>query len=147
MAEVIGLIASTINILEGVSKTKSFLEANVHAPSTLRAELVPLLGRLTAFEGILRGLQLECELDESNDGRLRVLAHIVEPLQASKVAVVTIAARLQRVISVGKVSIAFGKMLDKDTLAALHVLDQTKPVLDLALSADQRSVQKRRPYH
>jgi hypothetical protein len=56
MAEVIGLIASIINILEGVSKTKSFLKANVHAPSTLRSELVPLSGRLTAFEGILRGL-------------------------------------------------------------------------------------------
>ena len=147
MAEVIGLIASTINILECVNKTKSFLKANVHTPSMLRAELVPLLGRLTAFEGILRGLQLECELDESNDGRLRVLAHIIEPLQASNMAVATIVARLQRVISVGKVSIAFGKVLDKDTLAALHVLDQTTPVLDLALSADQRSVCKRRPYH
>jgi hypothetical protein len=137
MAEIVGLIASIINILDGINKTKIFLRENIHSNDSLRIELLPLLGKLTAFRGILQGLQLECELDGSKSGRLYVVSHVVEPLRACKTAIQTITARLERVRSMGKISLAFGRILDKETLAALHILDQTKPVLDLALSADQ----------
>ena len=143
MAEVVGmlgLIASILGVLEGIDKSKSIIKKYVHSSASLRAELVPLLGKLTAFAGILRGLQLECELDESDNGRLQIFAHIRDPLEASKKAAQTIMTRLDQVVSVGGISLGFGKVLNKETSAALHILDQTKSVLELALTADQRFV-------
>jgi hypothetical protein len=137
---VLGLIASILDVLEGIDKSKSIIKKYVHSSASLRAELVPLLGKLTAFAGILRGLQLECELDESDNGRLQIFAHIRDPLEASKKAAQTIMIRLDQVVSVGGISLSFGKVLNKETSAALHILDQTKSVLDLALTADQRFV-------
>jgi hypothetical protein len=138
MAEVLGLIASILGILEGVDKSKTIFKKYVHSSSSLRTELVPLLGKLTAFAGLLRGLQLECELDESDNGRLQVFAHIQEPLENCEKAAQVIVARLDQVVSVGGISLSFGKILNKETAVALHMLDQTKSVLDLALTVDQR---------
>ncbi|KIX05471.1 uncharacterized protein Z518_06343 [Rhinocladiella mackenziei CBS 650.93] len=145
MAEVVGilgLIGSIVNILEGVDKSKTIIKKYVHSSSSLRKELVPILGKLMAFAGILRGLQLECELDESDNGRLQTFEHIRSPLQASEKAAKTIVARLNQVASVGGVSLSLGKVLNNETAAALHVLDQSKTVLDLALTADQRTLLK-----
>src|SRR2546429_2595203 len=111
MAEVIGLIASIVNILDCINKTKLFLRENLHTNQSLRTELLPVLGKLTAFRGILQGLQLECELDGSDDGRLHTVSHVMEPLRACKAAIRLIAVRLERVHSMGKVSLAFGKVL------------------------------------
>jgi len=93
---------------------------------------------LSAFTGILRGLQLECELDESDSARQQILEHIRAPLEASEKAAKTIVARLNQILTVGGISVAFGKVMNKETAAALHVLDQAKLVLDLALDTDQR---------
>ena len=147
MAEVVGilgLIGSIIGILEGVNKTRAIFKKYVHKSSSLQKELVPVLGKLTAFTGILRGLQLECELDESDSARLEIFEHIRAPLEASEKAAKTIMARLNQVISIGGISLAFGKVLNKETAAALHILEQTKDVLDLALDADQRLVNQPR---
>jgi hypothetical protein len=144
MAEVvavIGIIASVIGIIDGLEKSRTILKKYVRSSSSLRAELLPILGKLSAFAGILRGLQLQCELDEANDDRLKVLGYIKQPLKASEEAVLLISARLDQVVSLGRVSLSFGKVVNKETAAALHILDQTRPVLDLALASDQRYTQ------
>lgn len=141
MAEVVavvGIIASVLGIIDGIDKSRTIFKKYVHSSTSLRAELLPILGKLSAFAGILRGLQLQCELDEANDDRLKALGYLKQPLKASEEAVRLIAARLDQVVSLGRVSLAFGKVLDKETTAALHILDQARPVLDLALAADQR---------
>ena len=143
MAEVVavlGLIASILGILDGIDKSTAIIKKYVHKSSSLRADLVPVLGKLAAFAGILRGLQLECELYESDNGRLQTFVHIREPLQVSEKATRTIMTRLDQVISIGGISISFGKVLNQETSTALHILDQTKSVLELALTADQRLV-------
>ncbi|KAK5409380.1 hypothetical protein LTR06_006953 [Exophiala xenobiotica] len=140
MADVVGLLASIINILEGIKELCAFVKQNVHSASSFRAELVPILGKLTAFKGLLDGLQLECELDEANDGRLQVFVHLSEPLRASHEAIETIMQRTEKVVSSGRVSLIFGKILDKDTVLAMGILDRTMPVLHLALSVDQRTI-------
>jgi hypothetical protein len=66
-------------------------------------------GKLTAFAGILRGLRLECELDESDNGRLQISAHIQDSLEASKKAAQTIMTRLDQVASVGGISLSLAK--------------------------------------
>jgi hypothetical protein len=113
MAEVVGmldLIAGILGVLEGIDKSKSIIKKCVHSSASFRAELVPLLGKLTAFAGILRCLQLECELDESDSGRLQIFAHIRDPLEVSKKAARTIMVRLDQVVSVGGISLSFGKV-------------------------------------
>src|SRR5437667_11913203 len=131
MAEIIGLIASIVNILDGINKTKLFLRENLHTNNSLRTELLPLLGKLTAFRGILQGLQLECEMDESNSGRLHVVSHVIEPLRACKTGIQMSTARLERVCSMGRVSLACGRVLDTQTLASIRIVDQMKPMLAL----------------
>jgi hypothetical protein len=143
MAEIIGilgLIGSVIAILEGVNETRIIFKKHVHKSSSLQKELIPILGKLTAFTGILRGLQLECELDEFDPARLHAFEHIRAPLEASERAAKAIMARLNDAVNIGAVSLTFGKVLNKKTTAALHVLEQAKEVLDLALDADQRLV-------
>lgn len=141
MAEVVailGLIGSIIGIIEGVNKTTVAFKKYVHKSSSLQRELIPILGKLSAFTGILRGLQLECELEEFDGGRQKIMEHIRAPLEASEKAAKIIVARLNQVISVGGISLAFGKVVNKETAAALHILEQSKNVLDLALDVDQR---------
>lgn len=141
MAEVVavvGIIASIIGIIDGIDKSKTIWKKYFHSSASLRAELLPILGKLTAFAGLLRGLQLQCELDEADGDRLKVLSHVEQPLKASEEAIRLIATRLEQIVAIGRISLSFGKVLNKDTTGALHVLDQARPVLDLALAADQR---------
>lgn len=140
MADVVGLLASIVNILQGIKDLRTFLKQHVHKPSSFRTDLVPILAKLIAFKGILEGLQLECELDEVNNGRLQAYSHLSEPLRASNEAVKTIMKRTHKIISLGRASLIFGKVLDKDTVLAMRILDQTMPVLHLALFLDQRCV-------
>ena len=136
MAEIIGLIASVISIIEGINKANGFVRKHVHTHSSIRKELVPMLAKVTAFAGLLQAVKLEAEFEEHDQARLKALAHIDGPLYACKDAAKAIENRLDRIISVGNLSI--GKLLDKECLSALNILDQTKPILELALLADQR---------
>ena len=136
MAEVVGLIAGIINVIDGISKANGLVRKYVHTNSSTRRELVPMLAKLTAFSGLLQAVKLEAEFEESDESRLKVLAHIDGPLHACKDAAKLIESRLDRILSFGKLS--FGKVLDKECLLALNIFDQTKPILELALVADQR---------
>ena len=136
MAEIAGLVASIITVIESISKADGLVRKYVHTNSSARSELVPMLAKITAFSGLLQAVKLEAEYEEYDEGRLKVLTHIDGPLHACKDAAKLIQSRLDRIISVGKLS--FGKILDKECLSALNILDQTKPILELALVADQR---------
>ena len=136
MAEVVGLIGGIIAAIEGISKTNGLVKKYVHTNSSIRSELGPMLAKLTAFSGLLQAVKLQAEFEEYDEGRLKVLTHVDGPLHACKDAAELIQSRLDRIISVGKLS--FGKILDKECLSALNILDQTKPILELALVADQR---------
>jgi hypothetical protein len=136
MAEIIGLISSIIGIIEGINKANGFVRKHVHTNSSIRKELVPMLAKVTAFAGLLEAVKLEAEFEEHDTARLKTLMHIDGPLYACKDAAKAIENRLDRIISVGSLSV--GRLLDKECLFALNILDQTKPVLELALVADQR---------
>lgn len=136
MAEILGLIGSIISIVEGINKANGFVRKHVHTNSSIRKELLPVLVKVTAFAGILNALKLEIEFEDHGKDHLKALAHVNGPLYACKDAAKVIEKRLDRIISIGNLS--FGKILDKECLAALNILDQTKPVLELALIADQR---------
>ena len=138
MAEIVGLIASIISIIEGINKSNGFVRMHVHSTSSIRKEIVPILTKLAAFAGLLQALKLQAEFDERDQNRFQILTHIDGPLHACRHAAKAVENRLDRIISIG--SLSFGKVLDKNCLSALQIFDQTKPVLELALEADQRYV-------
>ena len=135
MAEIVGLIASIVNIIEGINKANGFVRKHLHSNKSIKRELVPVLAKVTAFAGLLQAVKLHVEFEDDQD-RLEALTHIDGPLFACKHAASMIETRLDRIVKVG--SLSFGKVLDKECLSALNILDQTKPVLELALMADQR---------
>ena len=112
---VIALIAGIPDILDGIHKSKAIIKKYVYTSSSLRVELVTVRGKLTALAGILRGLQLECEVDESDNGRLQSPEHVQDPLPASEKAAKTVMGRSNQVVSIGGVSLSFRKLLDKET--------------------------------
>ena len=44
--------------------------------------------------------------------------------------------RLDHIISVGDIKL--GKLFDKECVSALEIIDKTKPILELALTANQK---------
>lgn len=136
MAEVLGLIAAIIGTIDGINKANSFVRKHVHTNSSVRTKLVPILVKVTAFGGLLQALKLKAEFHDHDKDHLKVLAHVDGPLYACKDAAKAIENRLNRIVSIGSMSI--GKILDKECLSALYILDQTKPILELALMTDQR---------
>ena len=137
LATVIGIITSILGVIDGINATKPVLKTLFNTSLSLRAELVPVLGKLTAFGGVLRGIQLEYELDEADSLRLQILNHIDGPLQASAWAIGLISKRIDQIVSAGGVSLSFDKFLDRKTTNALYIIDQIRFILALALNADQ----------
>lgn len=95
-----------------------------------------MLGKLTAYDGLIRGIKLQAELDGADQTRLSVLNHIDGPLKACDTALKAISRRFETLPK----HILLGKIIDKKTSLALKALDASKPILELSLDADQRSV-------
>ena len=136
MAEAIGLIASCLSILKTIDTVNKFARQNIHTNASATKELSPLLGKLSAYEGLIRGIKLQADLDEDDQKRLSVLNHIDGPLNACETALKTISQRLETLPR----HVLLGKIIDKKTSLALEALESSKPILELALDADQRSV-------
>ena len=136
MAEILGLVGSIITIIESINKANGFIRKHVYTHASVREELIPMLAKVTAFAGLIQAVKLEAEFEDSEKERLKALAYVDGPLSACKDAAKLIETRLDRIISVGR--LGFGKILDKECLRALGIFDQTRPVLELALAADQR---------
>lgn len=136
MAEAIGLVSGCVTILETMERINKFVRQNIHTNASVKRELLPLLGKLSAYEGLIRGIKLQADLDENDEARLSVLSHIDGPLDACKTALNTINERLETLPK----HIVLGKIIDKKTKSALKALEISKPILELSLEADQRSV-------
>lgn len=131
----IGLVASCLQILQMIEQINKFARRNIHTNASAKRELSPLLGKLTAYEGLIRGIKLQAELDEADRARLSILDHIDGPLKACETALRTIGKRLETLPR----HVVLGKIIDKKTALALSALEASKPVLELSLDADQRS--------
>jgi hypothetical protein len=95
MAEVIGTVAACAQIIELIGKTSSFLKNRIHRSSSTKLELVTLLGRLTAYKGLIRGIQFEAECGEADQTRLSALVHVAGPLDVCIAAVKQISKRIE----------------------------------------------------
>ena len=134
--EAIGLIASCATIVQTIKEIYDVAQQNVHSSKATKKELGLLMGRLSSYGGLIEGIKIQAELDTASCDRLSALDHIDGPLEACKSATILIKNRLEKLPKY----VVFGKILNKETSAALQTLDRTVPILQLALDADQRFV-------
>lgn len=136
MAEALGLVASCVNIIQGLDTVCSLARENIHRGESARRELVIIVGKISAYKGVIAGIQLQAELEKAAgyDERLSALNHVDGPLKACEEAATLLRKRIE---SVSK-RIHFGKIIDKAIAASLKAFDDALPVLQLALHADQR---------
>lgn len=123
MAEVVGLIAACSQIIELVGRTSNFLKDRIHRSSSAKVELVTLLGRLTAYEGLFKGIKLEAEYGEADQKRLSALAHVRALLDICTAAVKQISDRIEILPK----RFIIGQIIDTDTSKALKCLDSLRP--------------------
>lgn len=135
MAEILGLIASCVNIVQGLDAICTAVKANIHLGGSARKELVILVGKVSSYKGIIAGIQLQAELDKiAGYERLLALNHVNGPLKACEEATALINTRIAGISR----PVHFGKIIDKATAASLRAFDDALPLLQLALHADQR---------
>ncbi|KAL2074758.1 hypothetical protein VTL71DRAFT_8537 [Oculimacula yallundae] len=135
MAEAVGVAGSIIAIVGLTQQIVALAKKNIHSTEHGHTVLSNLLGRLTAYKGLFEGLQVQAESHESNAIRLSVLDHVGGPLAVCSDALGLIKSSLEK--RRGKLLIV-GKILSKDITNALEKLDQLRPILQIALEADQR---------
>lgn len=112
MADIIGLIASIVNIIEVVIKASGFVKKHIHTDAAAaRKELVPVLVNVTALTGFLQALKLKAEIEEREDVFLALLALVDGQLYACKDVVKTTWITAGPHVSVGKLNI--GQVLDE----------------------------------
>jgi hypothetical protein len=121
-----------LQILQAIEQINKFARQNIHTNASAKREPSQLLGKLTKYEGLIRGIKLQAELDEADRVRLSILDHIDGPLKACETALRTTGKRL------GTISrhVVFGQIIDKKTALALSALEASGPVLELSLGAD-----------
>ena len=131
---VIGVIASCIQIAATIEQISTFVRTNFHSHAAVKQELYPILERLTAYKDIVEAIRDEVESEDPDSGCLQALKHVKEVLSTCEKSIEILANRLHRLPK----RIVIGKALDKKSLKALEVFEDLKPLLVLALNADQR---------
>ncbi|KAK7562922.1 hypothetical protein IWX91DRAFT_338827 [Phyllosticta citricarpa] len=141
MAEIVGLVASCATVVETIDKTCKMARNHMHSDRTMTKELGALIAKLSSYKGLIEGIKLQAELDKDDEGRLSALACVDGPLQACHKATERLEYRLghlPRKVILGKV--VFAKVIDDETAVHLKKLNDTFPVLQLALESDQRVI-------
>lgn len=133
--EAIGLVASLVNIIQGIELVGKYAKENIHSSKSASAELGLLLGKLSALQGLLQGIRTQATLDSGNERRLSALNQVGGPLENVQDAISKILLRLEKF---SKHNVVFGKVIDKDIARCMASLDNAIPILQLALDADQR---------
>ena len=136
MAELIGLIASCVNIVQGINAVSKALRENIHLSGSASKELGLLVGKLSLYRGLIEGIQFQAEFDKVSHGRLSALGCANGPIEACRTAIALLQNRIQKLPK----HVIFGKLIDKETASSLKAFDEALPILQLALDADQRLV-------
>ena len=129
MAEILGLVASVIAVMQLAEAVDNTVSKYLHTVKSVQSVFVPILGKLRHLTAILSTLQLRLETTKS-----LALQHLHEPLRICEALLIKLKARLDHLQIIA--GCVIGPVLDKDNLKHLKQLDDLIPVLQLALDAD-----------
>ncbi len=105
----IGLIGSCANIVQMITKIYSFARKSNHSSKSTSRELVALLGRLNLYEGLIKGIKFQAELEQVIRHRLSTLNHVNGPLEGCKSATAPIKHNFETLPKY----VHFGRKVDK----------------------------------
>jgi hypothetical protein len=129
------ILATVCNVIELVKLVQKLAKEYVHTVEGARKVLIPEIGRLASLRGVLEGIQSQVECDESESSRISSLSNIDGPLAACDEALQWLKTRLEKSHnSLG--GFTLGRLMDGKTKRALKTLEDTKQILELALTAD-----------
>jgi hypothetical protein len=133
------ILATVCNVIELLQLVQKLAREYLHTVEGARKVLIPEIGKLASLKGVLEGIKSQVECDESESCRMSSLAFIDGPLTACDGALQLLKKRLEKPPnSLG--GLTLGRLMDGKTKRALKTLEDTKQILELALTADNMFV-------
>ena len=136
MAEVLGVVASVIALVQVTEEITKLSRDLIHTKRSVKTVLGGLLTQMTGYKRVFEDILLAAEIDESDEARLSALEHVEGPLQACTDALNLIKAKLEKPSIIPK--LAFGQVLPGKVQQALKTLNDLLPIFKFALQAGQR---------
>jgi hypothetical protein len=141
MAEVIGLVASIVALIQLTEKVTKMAKKHVNTVKGANS----VLDKLRSLGSILSALKAQLEVKVADFGESLSLQHLREPITICGAALVSIEARLDNLKVIG--GCVFGSLLDKQTTLQVKRLEDLIPILHLALGADNLVSTQAIEYH
>ncbi len=138
MAEVLGLVASVIAILQLTDMVTSTAKKHVNTIKGADSVLIPLLGKLRSLSSILAALKAQLEGKTSSSSQSICLQRLKELLHLCEGALTRMKAKLDSLKVVGRFLV--GSLLDKQTTRQIKLIEDLIPILQLALDADNLAI-------
>ena len=138
MAEVLGLVASVIAILQLTDMVTETAKKYVNTIKGADSVLIPLLGKLRSLSSILAALKAQLEGKTSSSSQSISLQRLKELLHLCEGALTRMKAKLDSLKVVGRFLV--GSLLDKQTTRQIKLIEDLIPILQLALDADNLAI-------
>ena len=145
MAELLGVVASVIAILQLTDMVTETAKKYVNTIKGADSVLIPLLGKLRSLNSILGALKAQLEGKVSSSSQSISLQHLKELLHLCEGALTRMKAKLESLKVVGKYVV--GSLLDKQTTGQVKLIEDLIPILQLALDADNLAITQNIEYY
>ncbi|KAL2048384.1 hypothetical protein N7G274_000295 [Stereocaulon virgatum] len=145
MAEVLGLMASIVALIQLTEVVTKTAQKHVNTVKGAHSVLVPVLGKLRSLGSILGALKAQLEVKIADFGESLSLQHLREPITICEDALISTKARLDNLKVIG--GYVVGSILDKQTTLQVKRLEDLIPILHLALDVDNLVSTQAIEYH
>ena len=145
MAEVLGVVASVIAILQLTDMVTETTNKYVNTIKGADSVLMPLLGKLRSLSSVLGALKAQLEGKISSSSESISLQHLKDLLHLCEGALTRMKAKLDSLKVVGKYVV--GSLLDKQTTGQIKLIEDLIPILQLALDADKLAITQQIKYY
>ncbi len=138
----IGVVGVAVTAADVGLKSLDGLRTRIHKSNKYHKELVLIQTTFLAYQGVLRALKNMTENLTAGEPATQTLEPLSRHIDSCQQAMDVVNERLQnfeKSFISGHLKLAFHRIIDSRTEAALKELDRTKPALDLALQTDLRT--------
>lgn len=145
MAEILGVVASVIAMLQLTDMVTETAKKYVNTIKGADSVLMPLLGKLRSLSSILAALKAQLEGKTLRSSLPISLPRLKELLHLCEGALTKMKAKLDSLKVVGKYVV--GSLLDKQTARQVKLIEDLIPILQLALDADNLAITQNIEYY